>query len=339
MTSLTSKGYLFSIYTLLIYNRWEKCIQARDPKRSFFNQSWDGVFPNSYVPSFQTASEISDTEEEPARVSQPNIPMNTILPEDLLLKHFSDKKKQAEKREIPRKKNKSQTQKRPEKRESSPTKHSIVPKTLGLLKKAENHPEENPVKETIEEIVEITAVKPSSNEAAFREPSPDSQNKLDFNTLINNTLPPTLNTETLQNTSFSISSRFSIGNTSMPEIPSHIRSQVFHTWAQEESIKEDLFKINTIQSKTPNISKSDRIETLRKLGDRRNTIESFAFKPIKVAEKENIQNTMYNLRREVENNDTEDGGAEQIFVEVSQGGRLVKEETITLEIVENKEIK
>ena len=375
------------MYTYLYINRsrivitncrWEKCIKERDPRKASYNQDWDGVFPNTYVPSFQTASEVSGTDDEVVkRPSQTNISASHMLTEDLV-KVLSSKKKQmhsqAQNKPVKKTRNKHYNQNHnqnkpqphpqpqpqpqlelePEPEIKSQRKPSIVPKSLGLTKSTDIN---DPKAQTLEKSSSVIIDKPTEPNRPIAQL--DTFGKLDLTSIITNNIPPVLYVDTI-NTSYSISNRYSRNTTGTmedvsepsPAVQSKFEAAdtVKETIPQSESLdpwasliskkeilttKQDEAPISaTFGFKTPVITKSDRIETLKRMGERRNTVGSlkeFGLEALSLISKGDARRQLSNIQQDAEGTDFDEGEKMHILVGVSQGGRLLKDKVTLFE--------
>jgi hypothetical protein len=201
---------------------------------------------------------------------------------------------------------------------------------------------------------ERDVIKPLVEDTMARE-SPDPQGKLDFNTIITNTLPQISINDTLPNTSYSISHKFSIPSmnatkfSSEPSMSIHnsifgqlksnnlnLEKKTFNTPTTirknplEDIIKEERVRTGSIEVRGITSAQLEKIEISKKSADRRNTVgvpQEFTFKSWTLEVKEDLKDKLHEvIPREVDFIEVEETQNSQILVEVSQGGKLVKGE-------------
>ena len=331
------------------------------------------------MPSFQTASEVSGTDDEVVkRPSQTNISASHMLTEDLV-KVLSSKKKHSQTQSKPVKKTRnknynqnqyqnktqsqpqsqpqsqSQAQLQPQPQIKSQRKPSIVPKSLGLTKSVDNADLKMQATDKSTSVLIDEPAEPNKPLVPL-----DPSRRLDLTAIITNNIPPVLYVDTI-NTSYSFSNRYSRNTTgTMEDIsePSSVvhsskleaanavketvpQSDSLDPWTSLTSKKEILsMKQNeapisaTFGFKTPVIMKSDRIETLKRMGERRNTVGSlkeFGLEALSLISKGDPRRQLPHIQQDGEGTDFEEGDKVHILVGVSQGGRLLKDKVTLFE--------
>ena len=309
---------------------WGKCIEGRDPKRNTINQDWDGTFPNSYVPSFQTDSEVSETDEESYKTNHIIAPPTKLVVQEDLIDILQKKKKaevlKVQSKHQPKNWNRNKFQNRGGNYNSNqggnPKATTIVPKTLGLIKQANSTHTPATTQIPAGKGLYRTLIKASTEPPVV--PTMETQN---LSSIIGNNLPQ-LPTE----------SRFSRSGTLVLEnpineeqnegsIPSGGGSRErLHMEESPSSMMQNEAKIHTMQ-----IPNSDLDEDFNK--HRRNQRRSVT-EPI-VGLGQRFRKTSDKETRKTGDLDDE-SAKNQIKIEVSQGGHIVARRTVDLIYSENE---
>lgn len=322
------RGAVVNFDDIFNLNSWGKCIEGRDPKRNTINQDWDGTFPNSYLPSFQTDSEVSETDEESYKTNHIIAPpTKLVLQEDLI--DILAKKKKAEVLKVqskhqPKNWNRNKFQNRGTYNNqggNNPRVANVVPKTLGLVKQAISNPPLATTQIPSGKGLFRTLIKPSTEPPVV--PTLETQN---LSSIIGNNLPQ-LPTE----------SRFSRSGTLVLEPPINEEQnegslpsgggsrERLHMEESPSSMNQNEGKINTMQ--IPNSDLDDDFDKHRR-NQRRSVTE-----PI-VGLGQRFRKTS---DKETRKTDLDDESAKnQIKIEVSQGGHIVARRTVDLIYSENE---
>jgi len=326
--------------------RWEKCIKARDPKKAYPNSTWNGVFPKSYLPSFQTASEASETEVDPKKIIQKNVKSRKILAEDLIKKLTTEKRKvevQAQNKLRQKSNNKTRSQSGNKNSQKYQRKTSIVPKTLGLRKSTDLSPKT--VSEISKKKITLDNSKSEINNTML-----ESSNKFDFSSLITSTLPQ-LHHDIIPTSPYSMNTRFPMNKGISKEIlgepllldpaqkknngvkPNQIILENLKKQSCDLLKKDEVEKIIDFEVRTPQLSYLEKVE-VKKQDDGKFTednIKDLGQRFFISYEKENKKSKINELGRDVDFSELEENQKIQMSVEVSLGGRILHNRRIDLE--------
>jgi len=328
------RGAVVNFDDIFNLNSWGKCIGGRDPKRTTINQDWDGNFPNSYLPSFQTASEVSETDdEESIKPSHLIAPAKPVLQEDLIDMLAKKKKPNVEVLKVQSKhqpknwnKNKFQNQSQNQNRGNyNPKVANVVPKTLGLIKQA--HPNLNPnpnlQAQAQGQILYKTLKIP--------EPTPvlDVQNKaVDLSSIIENNIPKLPNE--------AMSNRFSrSGTMTMETGPDDSAPKISSIYEESPSMRKEVGLSNRERfqlEESPSSMGQNEVMTdeFSRRVQRRSVTE-----PI-VGLGQRFRKTSDKDVKKTGSRDLDESSRNQIKIEVSQGGHIVTRRTVDIIYSENE---
>jgi hypothetical protein len=320
------RGAVVNFDDIFNLNSWGKCIEGRDPKRNTINQDWDGTFPNSYLPSFQTDSEVSETDEESYKTNHIIAPPTKLVLQEDLIDILANKKRaevlKVQSKHQPKNWNRNKFQSRGgnynnnnQGGNSNSKATNIVPKTLGLVKQANLATQIPAGKGLFRTLIKSTTEPPVV-------PTLETQN---LSSIIGNNLPQ-LPTE----------SRFSRSGTLVLETPINEEpneGSLPSGGGSRERLNMEEGPSSMIQNeaKTMQIPNSDLDEDFNK--HRRNQRRSVT-EPI-VGLGQRFRKTSDKETRK--GGDLDDESAKnQIKIEVSQGGHIVARRTVDLIYSENE---
>jgi len=313
------RGAVVNFDDIFNLNSWGKCIGGRDPKRTTINQDWDGNFPNSYLPSFQTASEVSETdEEESIKPSHLIAPAKPVLQEDLIDILAKKKKANVEVLKVQSKhqpknwnKNKFQNQNQNQNRGGNynPKVANVVPKTLGIFKQAQSNANPN-----------LNLQAQAQGQTLYKTlkiPEPtvvlDAQN---LSAIIADNLPK-LSNEAMSN-------RFSRSGTMIMETgPDASAPKISSIYEESPSMRNEIGPSSIGQNEV-------MADEFSRRGQRRSVTE-----PI-VGLGQRFKKTSDKDAKKTGSRDLDESSRNQIKIEVSQGGHIVTRRTVDTIYSENE---
>lgn len=307
------------------------------------------MFPKSYLPSFQTASEASETEEEITRLAQKNVKKIPIIAEDLIKKLTTEKRKADIQTQPKYQQQKPRNKTRSQSRNKNPQKYQrkapIVPKTLGL-RKSTDQSQQNPV-----EIPKSIVPSESSKPEVIKNNNQESQNKSDFSSLISSTLT-SLHVDINPSSPYSASHRYPLNkqislekinggiledtsnnnnprrkSSGMKNIEPSVQ-KVIERENFERFKKEELTKASELEDRTTQLIHPEKVEISRKVEEQKvasGSIKDLGQRFFISYEKESKKTKVFDANKEVEINEVEEYQKVEVSVEVSLGGRIVKD--------------